>query len=218
MKKQRRGKKKLRKEMIVSVSASASAGATLPNLPNEIKDEIFSRLPVKTLLDFRCISRDYYSPFHNPNFIKLHLNRQMEMDNGSTIIIPYGNMIHKVNIDKFRYEIPLDFPSLKSTSTSQIVVAGSYNGLVCLTHDPLDEDIYLPSSSCLGEIAYFWNPVTGDYKQLPAHNNDVSPYYRIALGFGYDRNSGKIQGVDMRLRFSLLGETKIELDGQNENV
>ncbi|XP_042517351.1 F-box protein CPR1-like [Macadamia integrifolia] len=175
MKKQIHGKKKLRKEMIMS------ARAELPNLPNEIKDEIFLRLPVKTLLDFRCIIRDY-SRFHNPNFIKMHLNRQMEMDNGSTIIITTATKIYKVNINEFRFAISLDFPFRNPTCTSPILVAGSCNGLVCLTH-----------RSFYGEFVYLWNPATGDFKQLPAHNNDVSPHTSFALGFGYDHNSGKFK-------------------------
>ncbi|XP_042498750.1 F-box/kelch-repeat protein At3g06240-like [Macadamia integrifolia] len=175
MEEQRKEKKERREE-----ETRMSARTESPNLPNEIKDEIFLNLPVTSLLRFRCVIRDY-SRFYSPNFIKMHLNRQIEKDNGSTIIVSTVSKIYKVNIDEFRSPIQLDFPHRNPTCLTPIVVVGSCNGLLCLTHRGLYED-----------TVYVWNPATGDYMQLPEHINNGSLYIRM-FGFGYDHVSGKFK-------------------------
>ncbi|KAL7177376.1 hypothetical protein ACSBR2_030683 [Camellia fascicularis] len=54
----------------------------LPNLPKEItEDEIFSRLPVKSLLQFRYVSKSWRSSISNPQFMKTHLDLSSRTDN-----------------------------------------------------------------------------------------------------------------------------------------
>ncbi|XP_043710130.1 F-box protein At3g07870-like [Telopea speciosissima] len=173
-----------------------SAGKELENLPNEIKDKIFLSLPMMILLKSRCVIRDY-TRFHNPHFMKTHLNQQIEMDNGSTIIVTTASKIYKVNIDKFNSRIRLDFPFRNPTCTSPIILVSSCNGLLCLTH-----------RGFYGEIMYLWNPATGDYKQLPEHVNDGILYIR-ALGFGYDRISGKFKVLVISQRIPIQSEATV---------
>ncbi|XP_043719489.1 F-box/kelch-repeat protein At3g06240-like [Telopea speciosissima] len=186
MEKETQETKKQRKETR-SVSASSARTTALLNLPIEIKDKILLSLPVEALLRFRCVIRDY-SRFHNPHFIKMHLNRQIEINNGSTIIIANGCKIYKVDLGSFSNPIPLDIPFLNPTHASQLRLAGSCNGLLCLT----DWDPY----SC---VVYLWNPATGGFKQLPSHNYIFEgESYNCVLGFGYDHISGKFKVLARR--------------------
>ncbi|XP_043689279.1 F-box/kelch-repeat protein At3g06240-like [Telopea speciosissima] len=155
----------------------------LSNLPDEIKDKILLSLPVKTLLRFRCVIRDY-SRFHNPNFMKMNLNRQIEIhDDASTTIViaTTANDVYMVDLGEFRYPIRLYLPFPNPTSACPIRLLGSCNGLLCFTHWARDR-----------YIVYLWNPATGDYKQLPALINHKNLYIHV-LGFGYDHISGKFK-------------------------
>ncbi|XP_042491250.1 F-box/kelch-repeat protein At3g23880-like [Macadamia integrifolia] len=183
MEKQTEETKKLRKETTMSMSYTRTA---FPNLPTEMKDKILLSLPVKTLFRFRCVIRDYLR-FHNPNFIKMHLNRQFEMENTSTttVIVATAYNIYKVDIHSPRKPpIRLDVPFQKPTTTRQMKLVGSCNGLLCLTF-----------KYCHTYTVYLLNPTTRKFKQLPPHNDTIarklcsSPF----LGFGYDHISGKFK-------------------------
>ncbi|XP_062152249.1 F-box/kelch-repeat protein At3g06240-like [Alnus glutinosa] len=50
-------------------------------LPNEVIIEILSRLPVKSLIRFRCVCKTWCSLIASPHFIATHLNRALSKSN-----------------------------------------------------------------------------------------------------------------------------------------
>ncbi|XP_047335422.1 F-box protein CPR1-like [Impatiens glandulifera] len=56
-------------------------------LPDDIRYEILSRLPVKTLLRFRVISRFWLTLIGSPNFIKSHLKQSVKTKNNLNLIL-----------------------------------------------------------------------------------------------------------------------------------
>ncbi|KAL7166820.1 hypothetical protein ACSBR2_037484 [Camellia fascicularis] len=57
------------------------------SLPEEIITDILSRLPVRLLLRFRCISMHWRALIDSSDFVKLHLNRSIETNTTLSFII-----------------------------------------------------------------------------------------------------------------------------------
>jgi hypothetical protein len=47
------------------------------SLPNEVIAEILSRLPAKSVIKLRCVSKTWCSPISSPHFIATHLSRAL---------------------------------------------------------------------------------------------------------------------------------------------
>lgn len=52
----------------------------LPSLPQEMIVEILSRLPVKSVCKFRCVSKPWLSLISDLHFVNAHLRRTLEND------------------------------------------------------------------------------------------------------------------------------------------
>ncbi|XP_042488002.1 F-box/kelch-repeat protein At3g06240-like [Macadamia integrifolia] len=127
------------------------------NLPEVLIMDILSRLPVKSLLRFRCVSKPRCALITDPPFIKMHLSQSLAK----------------------AAAVELDHP-LKSPDYGT-EVPGSCNGLLCINTEH-EENIYLwnPStrwhqklpflpligSSTTAQLAYGfgYEPITNDYK------------------------------------------------------
>ncbi|KAL3721378.1 hypothetical protein ACJRO7_033809 [Eucalyptus globulus] len=53
---------------------SSSTSSDGPNLPQDVVDEILKRLPVASLLQFKCVCWSWRSAIDDPRFVTLHLN------------------------------------------------------------------------------------------------------------------------------------------------
>ncbi|XP_058203831.1 F-box/kelch-repeat protein At3g23880-like [Rhododendron vialii] len=154
----------------------------LPDLLPELIVEILSRLPVKSLLRFRCVSKSWRSLISRPEFAKTHLSlASMGTDythhHRLILSYPYPHTdvkscsLYSILNEQCDTAVDLDFPSKVSNHRGTIV--GCCDGLVCVASD---------------REVFIWNPSTRKSKRLP----DVeipSPYHYIAMhGFGYDES------------------------------
>ena len=55
-----------------------SKNLPIPELPQEIITNILSRLPIKSLLQFKSVSKLWLSLISNPQFVELHLKQMKE--------------------------------------------------------------------------------------------------------------------------------------------
>ncbi|XP_074304955.1 F-box protein CPR1-like [Silene latifolia] len=152
-------------------------------LPMVLITEILSRLPVKSLVRFGCVSKPWDSLIKDPIFIKLHLKHSLETDTNQTLIIRDGCLYS------------LDFPVLNSltlidhplkTDRFETELQGSCNGPLCLYND--DEE------GMNGTI--FYNPATRKHIDVPVSEIELPGDQNYALardssdrtvyGFGYD--------------------------------
>ncbi|PIA63635.1 hypothetical protein AQUCO_00201166v1 [Aquilegia coerulea] len=155
------------------------------NLPNEIIFEILSRLPAKSLLQFRCVSKLWCNEISEFDFIKMHLNQSIERDNcnlflASTPNVRLDNLLRMplfLHIETNLYCIQgnvfteaIKFQDISSFGFPLLKLVGSCQGLVCLIGR---------------KELYFLNPSTREYKMVQFDKVfDIGS--SNAYGFSYD--------------------------------
>ena len=154
-------------------------------LPIEIITEILSRLPVKSLLRFLCVSKTWNALIKHSNFIiiKLHLQRSLENNRDRTLIL------EKFTWDLPRYFFSVHFPTENHFENAFKLYQPLYNpgkfvnildychGLVCIRNNWSEE------------IA-IWNPLIRKYRKLPKEPilkpSGFTNSKSRKMAFGYD--------------------------------
>ncbi|XP_074288285.1 putative F-box protein At1g33530 [Silene latifolia] len=159
-------------------------GAAIPQ--DLLYNEILSRLPVKYLLKFKSVSKQWKEVISSPDFIKLHLQRQQTCSSPKVLIQTVSKRsIHeedaKVTLLSFSQTNDLEFTLSTLDCKKEVVKSefiGSCNGLICAkdsTRYSRDQKFYL------------WNPAT---KEQCVIQGADKPYYNVFYsGFGYDSRS-----------------------------
>ncbi|XP_026377555.1 F-box protein CPR1-like [Papaver somniferum] len=165
----------------------------MSSLPEEMQLEIYSRLPVKTVLRFKCLCKTCCSHFGEPSFVKKHRDHAISKNTCTFIMLHYevgvgkSNPMYSVEYNSLSSKlssgahnplseaVEMDYPIMPSDSFE---ILGSCDGLLCLldTSDPTSQnDIFL------------WNPSTREYKKIPVPPNfEDSSTIDGLYGFGYD--------------------------------
>ncbi|OIT27853.1 PREDICTED: F-box/kelch-repeat protein At3g23880-like [Nicotiana attenuata] len=171
---------------------------TDPTLPTELITEILSRLPVKTLVRFRSVSKSWLALVSSPEFVKTHLSvsaNNKDYTHHRLVLTAGGNIFSSREIDYFLRDCSLS--SLRNDSVTEafrlnypmnkphksVTVVGSVNGLICLAIDDID--------------LFLWNPSVRRYKNLPHPRPTVYHFGWFKYGFGYDESNDdyKIVGI-----------------------
>ncbi|KAJ0082161.1 hypothetical protein Patl1_09782 [Pistacia atlantica] len=140
--------------------------------------QILIRLPVKSLVRFRCVSKSWCALIDSQHFISLHLQHSINTQTNLHVIL--SDCENKTDHYSLAFDEVFDEPLTKFnnvfTSDKGYKIVGSCNGLLCLSYSiPKNERLIL------------WNPFTRRYKKLPTARVSklrLSPAYRY--GFGYD--------------------------------
>ncbi|XP_043700373.1 F-box protein CPR1-like [Telopea speciosissima] len=145
------------------------------NLPEVIIADILSRLPVKSLLRFRCICKLWCALIIDPDFIKMHLNRSLANNIYLTFIFS-DTSLYSIDLNaskELQVLVKVDHhPKFVNYATE---IVGSCNGLLCLHNtDEEEEDILL------------WNPSTKRHHKLPIIPRESPLTHFNVYGFGYD--------------------------------
>ncbi|KAM3249592.1 hypothetical protein T459_07501 [Capsicum annuum] len=139
-------------------------------LPDEIIIEILLRLPVKSLLKLRCVSKSLFFLLSSSQFMKSQINFCVKecKDVNFRLVVAVGKMCNIYSLGLKFGEV--DFPLKHPFGSCKFL--GSCNGLICLT--PMSFKLML------------WNPCTGKYKEFQdSYVQSVGSCY-IRYGFGYD--------------------------------
>ncbi|XP_057789370.1 F-box/kelch-repeat protein At3g23880-like [Salvia miltiorrhiza] len=152
-----------------------------PSLSKEIIEEILLRLPVKSLLRFRCVSKEWQSLIDSKRFIRTHLQnsaRNPSLAHHKVLLLKYVSSLPTLlqrsvldssdTHDALELEFPVDY----------IHIVGCCNGLVCLLLDRDRQRQFV-----------LWNPSLRISKKLS--QTDMMPFFHFyCCGFGWDESSG----------------------------
>ncbi|KAL7218697.1 hypothetical protein ACSBR2_011880 [Camellia fascicularis] len=61
------------------------------NLPQEVLFDILARLPVKSLLQMRCVCKSWNSLINSPIFITSHMNQTLSNNNNELLLLRHHN-------------------------------------------------------------------------------------------------------------------------------
>ncbi|KAK1367178.1 hypothetical protein POM88_042739 [Heracleum sosnowskyi] len=146
-----------------------------PYLTEHLVSEILSRLPVKALLQYRCVSKPWCSLIDSPRFVKAQLKRSIECDTNTGLVIR-GDNFHLVDFDSLEHTTPVEIDEPLKTSLYGCSIVSSINGLHCLFNPKPD--------------IFIWNPATRKYRHLPTLPADFNRPFGFGgsslCGFGYD--------------------------------
>ncbi|KAM7528800.1 hypothetical protein LguiB_032210 [Lonicera macranthoides] len=145
---------------------------TMSDNPEDVLADIVSRLPVKSLLQFTCISKSWRDLIGSKDFIKLHLTRATETNINCSIIIRECCSLYSINFNSFNNAIRLNPPlNLHDQTKMGTRLIGSCNGLLCLTNTE--------------KYIFLWNPSTRTYRRSPVSRILLGVEF-VVSGFGYD--------------------------------
>ncbi|KAM7503215.1 hypothetical protein LguiB_002119 [Lonicera macranthoides] len=170
-------------------------------LPQELQQEILSRLPIQSLLQFRCVSKSWNSLITSPNFITTHLNRTLASNSNQAntrTLLRHYSLTHEKEIFSFRFDTNdtdtfdacqhLKCP-LRRNYGYYFSIIGSCNGLLCLT-----DDIFEYTNN-----VFLWNPSIRRYLKLPVPrvtmDTELHKYLMCVYGFGVDPNTNDYKVV-----------------------
>lgn len=153
---------------------------TKTELPQEIiHDEILIRLPVKSLIRFKCVCKSWLSLFSDPEFTKLHVSRQCHDQN---YLVKNRYMLELKIISRFKESNIV----MTTACIGNSLLLGSVNGVICFASP---------------DVFTLWNPVIRQYKELSTakpHSSickkkdnwtcrrDFDENCRHLYGFGWD--------------------------------
>ncbi|KAK9716060.1 hypothetical protein RND81_06G208900 [Saponaria officinalis] len=138
--------------------------------------EILPKLPTKSLIRFKCVSKSFDSAISSPELIDLHFrHHHMSSSDHHLLILPGESRINCYNL---YHPLSLSTPTSTFTwsNSSVISVLGSSNGLLCVFVQNANMDHY-DSHVC------FLNPTTRMHRDIHISYVDVRGFN---IGFGFD--------------------------------
>ncbi|XP_058732759.1 F-box/kelch-repeat protein At3g06240-like [Vicia villosa] len=158
-------------------------------LPHELIIQILLRLPVKSLIRFKCVCKLWCSLIsHDPNFAKSHF--QLTASKSNRRILYTQNSSHEsqsidfeASLDNVNASVSLNLDCIfPEYFTDEFEVKGSCRGFILF---------------CGSLNIFLWNPSTGVHKQIPLSpfGSDLDAEY--FYGFGYDDSTQDYLVVSM---------------------
>ncbi|XP_061366160.1 F-box/kelch-repeat protein At3g23880-like [Gastrolobium bilobum] len=148
-------------------------------LPHDLIQEILLRLPVKSLVRFKCVRRSWHSHISDPHFAKSHYELSAAPSHRLLHITLSGTKARSIDFDSSFHDAKVSFiPPLLKGRKGKLVptlrIWGSCRGFVLIERYP---------------NLYIWNPLTGFRRHLSHCDIGKQHHYPaivLLIGFGYD--------------------------------
>ncbi|XP_010270137.1 PREDICTED: F-box/kelch-repeat protein At3g06240-like [Nelumbo nucifera] len=164
----------------------------MEDLPSELVFDIFSRLPVKTLLQLRCVSKAWCGMVDDPCVAYMHVSRATERP--SLLLLTRPAHVSKSNTTNLYPAIGNGGTMMASKDAiAQLSIShrysleDSFNGLLCFAPQP--------HSSSDGGLAFLLNPVRGDIITLPRTTTPSPVDYGHMYALGFDPSTKEYKVV-----------------------
>ncbi|KAM5554634.1 hypothetical protein ABKV19_022837 [Rosa sericea] len=162
-----------------------------------VLDEILARLPVKSLMRFRCVCNSWRALIYQSHFVTKHFTYASQGITETTSRLLFStNPVESIDYEALKDLNDADshlairklkFPVMLPDSSITTII-GSCNGLICIDVDQ--------------EGIAIWNPCTGESNVLPKPTDHYIPQFS---GFGYDSTNDDykvVRGCNYRVRGS----------------
>jgi F-box interacting protein len=169
------------------------------DLPEDLSMEILSRLPVKSLMRCKCVSKSWYALVTNPSFISKHLKISHNLNRGAAIIRHGGGLdqlrLSTLSNETLEVSADVDLSKWFQDEVSMVSMFGPCNGILCLSCALWKKRDY--------DRLVLWNPATRESKILPPiHRQLDMPDLTSTFGFGFDPKTNDYKVVRiMNFRF-----------------
>ncbi|GAB2298398.1 hypothetical protein Dimus_032463 [Dionaea muscipula] len=157
----------------------------------ELLVEILARLPVRSLLRFKCVCKTWFSLIESKYFVGKHLSARSMMfkdynfenllvdhhhsrDDDNSMCLQFSAVdFDTLSIVRSKFKIVSSSPDSVNRPHPTCLFVGSCNGIVCLL-------VQLCVGLMTQQSLLLWNPATGEVKDLQ-HGKVIH-----VLGFGFD--------------------------------
>jgi len=170
-----------RQQLTGTLASSSLHSSPLPTILFDLIPEILHRLPVKPLMQFRCVCKWWNSLISDPKFAKKHFRFSTTC---LIHILTYSSLSRKYTIKSY----PLDSLFTKDVacniiaqhdipSNHAVYIVGSCNGIICVAEYHIHERF---------AIFRLWNPSIRKFIELPPLELQRNGYILQMHGFGHD--------------------------------
>ncbi|CAM8915226.1 unnamed protein product [Rhodiola kirilowii] len=147
----------------------------LPELPHDVIVDILSRIPCKSLVKFRCVSKQWNSLIRSPKFAELQFSRSFSRQRVLLRSKPFWS-INYDDLDDFfedQFEVMNEEdapPMLADVDDADLI--GECNGLICMALTKQDQRSFL-----------LWNPTSRECKEV--RKTDVANVVDVGCMFDF---------------------------------
>ncbi|KAL4606998.1 hypothetical protein ACB092_09G143700 [Castanea dentata] len=153
-------------------------------LDDDVVFDVLTRVPVKSLIRFRCVSKSWCSTISSSIFITAHLHRakSSSANNNNGGYLLYSPFPEELNFSSYNKELcTVSYNSDRSlTHISRFRVPFPYDFMVSFCNGML----CLNSIKGRGNVIYLWNPSIRKFKKLLA-TPLTYPFHDVVVGLAY---------------------------------
>ncbi len=176
----RKSKNQTPPQTIENPTMSQSWKKPILTLPDDVVFDILARLPVKSLIRFRCVSKSWTFTITNPVFITTHLNQarilSLKNSNNNGYLLYTRLPVELLSGKELCSAVRNSDRTLTQICKSEIPfsgcrIIGYCNGLFCLGNH---------------RVINLWNPSIRKFKSFRLMPWLTRPHNRFAVGIAYD--------------------------------